>query len=263
MGALENTTQQFLKGLPFFTGLADSELDSFVSAARVRDYKRQEQMVHQGDKADRLFVVLSGWVKLSRQTGEGDEAVIALFTRGDVFAEAAIFNGTTYPYAAEAVEDARIVELPAALLREKAAKNPEILRRVMESMSREIRNQQMNNEHIALMSSAQRVGCLLLRLSANMLGSGGTFTFPYDKSLAAAQLGMKPETFSRSLAQLKEAKVASKGVEIKIESFCALAQFCCKNCTAECGDCPGMRWMQTSAPAARQRGAVTAARGKA
>jgi CRP-like cAMP-binding protein len=249
MTAVENTTQKFLKDLPFFKGLSQGDLDGLVGAARTRDYKRQEQMVHQGDKADRLFVVLSGWVKLSRQTGEGDEAVIALFTRGDVFAEAAIFNGTTYPYTAEAAEDARLIELPAAMLKEKAAKNPEILRRVMESMSREIRSQQMNNEHIALMNSAQRVGCLLLRLSANMVGTGGTFAFPYDKSLAAAQLGMKPETFSRSLAQLKDAQVTSKGTEVKIESFCALAQFCCKNCTAECGDCPGMRWMQKNAPA--------------
>lgn len=259
MSAVENTAGKFLKELFFFKGLNEADLEAFVSAARVREYRKQEQMLRQGDTADRLFVVLSGWVKLSRQTGEGDEAVVALFTRGDVFAEAAVFNDSVYPYTAEAAEDARIVEIPAKLLKDKAGKNPEILRRVMESMSREIKNQQMNNEHIALMSSAQRVGCLLLRLSSNMLGKGGTFTFPYDKSLAAAQLGMKPETFSRSLAQLKEAEVASKGTEVTIESFCALAQFCCKNCTAQSGDCPGMRWAQ-KLPAQPQRGAALPAR---
>ncbi|TAL31953.1 MAG: Crp/Fnr family transcriptional regulator [Alphaproteobacteria bacterium] len=260
MSAIENTAGKFLKDLPFFKGLAEPDLESFVTSARIREYRRQEQMLRQGDSADRLFVVLSGWVKLSRQTGEGDEAVVALFTRGDVFAEAAIFNGTVYPYTAEAAEDARIIEIPAKVLKEKAGKNPEILRRVMETMSREIRNQQMNNEHIALMSSAQRVGCLLLRLSSNMLGAGGTFTFPYDKSLAAAQLGMKPETFSRSLAQLKDAQVESKGTEVKVESFCALAQFCCRNCTAETGDCPGTRWAQKMAAIpARSAGKVARA----
>lgn len=251
MTNIENTTGKFFKDISFFRGLPEADIESFVSVSRVREYRRQEQLVRQGDAADRFFVVLSGWVKLSRQTGEGDEAIVALFTRGDVFAEAAILNGTSYPYIAEAAEDARLVEIPAKALREKAAKNPEILRRVMESMSREIRNQQMNNEHIALMSSAQRVGCLLLRLSSQMIGTGGAFAFPYDKSLAAAQLGMKPETFSRSLAQLKAAQVTSKGTEVKIESYCALAQFCCKNCTAECGECPGMRRMQQPGAIAR------------
>jgi CRP-like cAMP-binding protein len=197
-------------------------------------------MLRQGDAADRFFVVMSGWVKLSRHTDAGDEAVMALFTRGDVFAEAAIFSGSVYPYTAEAAEEAKVIEIPAALLERRARQNPDILKRVMAAMSREIRNQQMDKEHIALQNSAQRAGCLLLRLSAGMLGTGGTFAFPYDKALAAAQLGMKPETFSRALAQLKEAEVTCKGAEVRIESFCALSKFCCKNCTAE-GECRGSR----------------------
>jgi hypothetical protein len=52
---------------------------------------------------------------------------------------------------------------------------------------------------------------------------------------------MKPETFSCSLAQMKEAEVVSKGTEVKIGGFCVLAQFCCKDCTAQEGDCPDMR----------------------
>ena len=241
MDNIERQAGKFLKGLSFFKGLDDADVDSFMSAARIRTYRKQEQLLRQGDSADRFFVVLSGWIKLCRQTDEGDEAVMALFTRGDVFAEAAIFGGGTYPYTAEVAEESRVIEIPARMLKEMAHKNPKIIHRVMASMSQEIKKQHMNNEHIALMNSAQRVGCLLLRLSSEMLGTGAAFTFPYDKSLAAAQLGMKPETFSRSLAQLKPAKVVSKGAEIEIGSFCALSQFCCKNCTAEAGECPGAR----------------------
>ena len=81
---------------------------------------------------------------------------------------------------------------------------------IMRIMSRELKSLEMENEHLALMSASQRVGCLLLQMSSGMLGKGGTFAFSYDKALAASRLTMKPETFSRALAQLKDVGVSVK-----------------------------------------------------
>jgi len=110
---------------------------------------------------------------------------------------------------------------------------------VMNSMSREIRKLQIENEHMTIMSASQRVGCLLLQLSSDIGGDDGNFVFPYDKSLAAARLGMKAETFSRSLAQLKPLGVHSDGTETRIDSFRCLAEHCCRSCSAELTDCNG------------------------
>ena len=44
-------------------------------------------------------------------------------------------------------------------------------------MSRELKSLQMANEHLALRSASQRVGCLLLQMCSGMLGEGGTFDF--------------------------------------------------------------------------------------
>lgn len=237
--ALQNPKNQFVRELPFFANLRVADMDAFVDAGRTRDYKKGQSLFHLGDVADRFFIVLSGWVKLCRETGDGDEAVVALFKRGDVFGEAAIFSGAGYPYSAEAIEDSKIIEISSAVLRERARENHDIMDRVMASMSKELRNTQLENEHLALMSAPQRVGCLLLQLSAGMIGKGGTFAFPYDKSLAAARLGMKPETFSRALAQLKPVGVTVSGPEVKIDSFSSLIDFCCGHCSSLPGECPG------------------------
>ena len=226
-------------GLPFFKDLPDSDLDSLLGSAAVKDYPKNKPLFHQGDKADRFFVILSGWVKLFRNTEEGDEAIVALFTRGDVFGEAAVFGGAGYPFSAQAVEELHLIEISAALLKERAKTNPEIMTRVMNSMSREMHKLQIENEHMAIMSAPQRVGCLLLQLFSGMIGKGGTFSFPYDKALAAQRLGMKPETFSRALAQLKPLGVTSKGTEIHIKSFHCLAEYCCGSCSADLDDCKG------------------------
>jgi CRP-like cAMP-binding protein len=234
-------TDRFLRGLTFFAKLPDANLEAFLKSGRIASYPKQKNIFMQGDAADRLFVVLNGWVKLYRETAEGDEAVIALFTRGDVFGEAAIFGGVGYPFAAEAAEETKLLEIPSAVLREQAKNNHEVMARIMHTMSREMRNLQMENEHLALMSAPQRVGCLLLQLSSGMVGKGGTFSFPYDKSLAAARLGMKPETFSRALAQLKPVGVTVTGPEIAIDEFSVLVDYVCSHCSSLPGECSGAR----------------------
>ena len=240
MSVLEESVGLFLRGLPFFTGLPEEDVAAFLKAGAVKDYAKNQTIFLQGDAADRLFIIMDGCVKRHRNTTEGEEAVVALFTRGDIFGDAVVFGGGAgYPFSAHSVDETRLIEIPAALLRERAQANPAIMSRVMKSMSREIHKLQLEHEHMAIMSAPQRVGCLLLQLSDGMIGKGGTFSFPYDKSLAAARLGMKPETFSRALSQLKPAGVSVKGREIHIESFHALAEYCCGSCSADLDGCKG------------------------
>ena len=239
MAKTQDQIDPFLRGLAFFSGLPESDIAAFRSASAVRDYHKGQSIFLQGDSAERLFVILRGWVKIYRETTEGEEAIIALFTRGDVFGEAAIFDNSNYPFSAEAAEDTQLIEIPAKALKDRAKENPRITAHIMASMSREMHRLQMENEHKVLMDAPQRVGCLLLQLAAGMIGKGGTFSFPYDKSLAAQRLGMKPETFSRALAQLKPIGVTAKGPEITIDSFSRLSGHCCGHCTAQLDECKG------------------------
>lgn len=233
--------EQFLPQLPFFSGLTEADVSAFLKSSRVQEYKKHDTIFQQGDKAIQFFAVLDGWVKLCRPTPEGDEAVITILQKGDVFGEAAIFNSADYRFNAVAAENTKLITISGATLRERAQHNHEIIARVMAAMSREMQNLQMENEHMALMSAPQRVGCLLLQMSVDVPGQSGTFTFPYDKSLAASRLGMKPETFSRALAQLKPLGVTVKGSDIHIESFSGLINYCCSHCSSLPGECSGSR----------------------
>ena len=241
MAKAQDHTGQFLRGLTFFSGLPEGDINSFRDASDIKDYPRGKHLFRQGDKADRFFVILQGRVKRYLGTAEGEEAIVALFARGDVFGEAAVFDNADYSFSAEAAEDARLIEIPAKALKDRAKANPDIMERIMASMSREMYKLQIENEHKSLMDAPQRVGCLLLQLSSGLIGKGGAFSFPYGKALAAQCLGMRPETFSRALARLKSAGVATKGRKITIDSFSGLIDYCCGHCTAQPGKCRGSR----------------------
>jgi CRP-like cAMP-binding protein len=191
--------------------------------------------------ADRLTIIISGWVKLSRHTSEGEEAIINLLTRGHLLGDSAIATETPYPYSAHAAEQTSVLEINGGAFRALCIKHPHLTTQIMRSMSDELKNSRAETEHLSLMTAPQRVGCLLLQMSSGMHGKGGTFTFPYDKSLAAAKLGMTPETFSRALSHLKPAGVMVKGSEINIKNFHELINYVCNHCSALPGECRGSR----------------------
>ncbi len=252
--SLEN---KFLRNTPFFSGLPESDINSFSKYIYTRDYEKNEYIYHQGDEADRVFIVINGWVRVYRETIDGDESVPALLTTEEIFGEGAIYyQSNHYIFSAQAIEKTRLLEISQTMMRRSAEANPDIMRRIMASVCQKMIRLQTENEHLANMKASQRVACLLLRLSSHMIGSGGTFTFPYDKSLAAAQLGMKRETFSRALTHLRPLGVTVSGPEVKVESFKRLTEYSCKHCALSAGQCAGARysicglhegWKKTSA----------------
>lgn len=242
MTSVNGLEDNFLRGIDFFSGLPEEDLRVFVRASHIRHYRKNEHIYHQGDESDRFFAVMGGWIKLYRETVDGEEAVPALLTTGDISGESAILYGNkTCVFSAQAVEKTCILEIRKSVLEERANANPDILRRIIISVSKKMDRLQTENEHMFHMNTAQRVACLLLRLSAHMVGNGGTFTLPYDKSIAAAQLGMKRETFSRALMRLRPMGVHVNGSEVTINNFGSLSEYCCLHCSLSAGDCTGSR----------------------
>lgn len=247
MGLVSTLEYDFLRTVPLFAGLPEEDVNGFTKSSYLRHYSKSEYLYHQSDEADRFFVVVDGWIRLYRETIDGDEPVSAMLTRGDIFGEGIIFyQNNSYIFSAQAAEPTQVFEISKSVLKSRAAENPDILKRIMTSVCEKMIRLQAENERLAYMTAPQRVACLLLRLSAHMVGNGGTFTFPYDKSLAASQLGMKRETFSRALMHLRPLGVTVNGSEIKIESFQRLTEYSCKQCSMSADQCAGARFGKKS-----------------
>ncbi len=236
MTALKAEQDSTLHSLPFFSGLPAEDIDAIINAGRVRNYDKNQTLFMHGDPAKTFFILIKGYVKIHSETVEGDESVIAVLTEGDTVGEASIFDGAIYPFSACATKPSEIFEVNADFLRTRAKESPALSARIMSVMSHKLHDLQVEKEHFSVMSASQRVGCTLLKLSANMIDcKGGTFTLPYEKSLIAANLSMKPETLSRALKELQGYGVTIQGSEVTIESFERLAGFCCVHCSVEGG----------------------------
>lgn len=234
-------TRDFLGSHGLFTDLPEETLDGIARISNLSSYKKGDGLFFQGDQMGYLSIIKEGWIRLYRGNADGEEGTARISTCGELLGERAALSGTAkHFFSAQAVSTATILNLPSSGIRDTIRKNPVILGRIIGRLTDKIGQLHIESEQAALFSAPQRVSCLLLRLSSYMIGNGGTFRIPYDKSLAAAQLGMKRETFSRALASLRSKGVSVKGSEISISSFAQLSKSCCLSCPLN-GECAGAR----------------------
>ncbi len=209
---------------PLFAGLSSEARDSLLRGSAPRRYAKGQMLFEQGDDASAFFIVLEGWVKVFRTSVSGDEAVFGVFTAGETFGEAAMFIQGRYPASAQVVEDARLVAIHADVFRERLLREPELSFLMLGAMSRHLHSLVNQVEQLQTRSSAQRLAQFLVSLAPVTLGSA-VLALPYDKSLIAHRLGMKPESLSRGFARLRSQGVTTDGNRVVIADICALRDY--------------------------------------
>ncbi len=79
--------------LPLFSELAPAELDAVVAVTRAQLCAPREIVVREGEPAEMAFAVVYGRLKVVTASGGGNEAVVAVLRKGEVFGELAVLDG--------------------------------------------------------------------------------------------------------------------------------------------------------------------------
>lgn len=185
-----------------FSSLPRELASAILRQATIRVCARGETIFIQGDLAENIYVVLSGWVKLFRITPTGAEAVVGVFTKGRSFGEAVAFESAPYPVTAESVTDSRLLVVRAGMLSTMMRERPEVAMAIVASTFRHLHALVTQVEQLKVHTGAQRVAEFLLELCDRDSGSC-TITLPYDKTLIAGRLGMQPQSLSRAFNKLE------------------------------------------------------------
>lgn len=212
-----------LSNLPLFASLEEDALRRLLADAAVQRVARNTVLFLHGEPASRFYVVLEGWVKLFRETLDGHESVIAIFARGETFAEAAMFLGGNFPASAATVADSRLLVIPTENFLRGLRADTDLAFNMLGSMSRRLHHMVRQIEQLSAKSSTERLASFLIQMCDAATGPA-TVHLPLDKALIAARLGMQPETLSRALAKLREIGVQTTGDEVAIADVDSLRE---------------------------------------
>jgi len=225
--ALVNT----LRSCQLFTGLPQADLEQIAAITVLKSLEKDEYLFHEGDPAIGFYIVQRGAVNVHRVNAAGKEQIIHVFRVGDSFAEVALASATGYP------ADARVLEPSQVLLVQKDGilallkRQPELALRMLGSMSSHLRVLVGQLEDLTLKDVETRLANWLVKRCPASAGDKPVhIELKMTKRVLAAELGTVSETFSRSLAKLREQKLLEvKGRMVKVLSPKRLAELLRKN----------------------------------
>ena len=87
------TAEAFLASVPLFAALAADHLRSIAAAGRTKTVATGETVFREGDASDGLYIVLSGKVRIYKQSDDGNEVDLLTGAAGEYFGELALIDG--------------------------------------------------------------------------------------------------------------------------------------------------------------------------
>ena len=214
-----------------FANLPESSLTQLAAKTYQRNVKDGEVLCHQADIAHTVWLVLEGWVKLTRETLNGSEAVWDILGQSQIVGLETLLPPYQYTVRAVTVGGGSLLAMPHSILRNMLETTPAFALQLLKQTNNRQQEEMLEIEHRAQQTAPQRIGCFLLKLAGTPQFGSVTLQLPFDKGLLAARLGMQPETFSRALAKLKqETGIVIEGAKLTFDAT-KLESYTCSACS--------------------------------
>ena len=116
--------RELLQNLPLLNGLAPDDMDLLAGLFRLESYADGSIIFGQGDRADKLFVLLTGKVEIRFKPHDGETLTVTTIDSGGVFGWSAALGRKTYTSCAVCVEDSQALHVEGKLLRQLIEEHP-------------------------------------------------------------------------------------------------------------------------------------------
>ncbi len=119
---------------PFVHGMAARHLHILSDAAMLTQFEAGQTIFHEGDIANRFYLIQTGRLSVETRTSRGEPVIIQTLTGGDVLGWSWLFAPYYWHFSAAALEPTRAVFFYGTRLRESCEEDPEfgfeVMRRV-------------------------------------------------------------------------------------------------------------------------------------
>lgn len=142
------------------------DLDNFLSNAHRRKYPNKTTIIHEGDKCETLYYIISGSVSVVLEDEDGKEAVITYLNPGDFFGEMGLFEHHESRSACVRTKtECEIAEMSYPNFNAYTRAHPEILFTMGAQMAHRLRNTTKRVADLSFLDVTGRIASILLELS--------------------------------------------------------------------------------------------------
>jgi CRP/FNR family cyclic AMP-dependent transcriptional regulator len=187
-----------------FERLGEDALAACVERLRVRRFRRDQTVFHQGDPGDALFIIASGSVKVVLPSPDaGEPAILATLGPGDFFGELAMLDGEPHSATVITLEPTETLALGRTDFERLFEGEPHLWRALVGSLARELRRLTGHVEAMHFLDLRERLAMQLGGLTGSVAEDGSLrLDRRYTQSELAGMVGGSRESVNRLLAEL-------------------------------------------------------------
>lgn len=171
-------------------------------------YEKDRTIYAPEDRADSLFLVVSGTVKLSRISDGGRETVLDFCPQDTFFGESSLMGRSYRGEMAVALEESSVMEWPADELVRIMLRTPELGPSLLRVLASKLFEADSRIESLAIDQISQRLVRALLRLGERFGdangGSAKVHLMPITHELLAKYVGTSREIVTQHMSQLRK-----------------------------------------------------------
>ena len=185
--------------VPIFSNLNKEEMLEIAAITRDRTFEKGEMIYMAGDKGEKLYVIHTGKVKITRYTENGKEQVIRILGPGEFMGELSLFSSAPLTDNGEALKRTTMCIIDGKQIKNLMKKYPDIGFKIMGELSQRLNKAESLIENISLHSVEKRLAQVLLSMAKD-----GEVNLKMSKKDLASHIGMSQETLSRKFSAFQE-----------------------------------------------------------
>jgi CRP-like cAMP-binding protein len=213
---------QLLSEIDIFDQIPSQDLETIASAATLKEFNKNDYLFHQGDPADQFCLLMSGKVKLTQITEEGQQVILRYVGPGEAFAVIAVLRKIPYPVTATAVEQVKLLSWGEQTMLGLMERYPRLAINSLSLLATQIQEFQDRFRELATERVERRIARALLRLAkqtGRKTDQGILIDFPLTRQDLAEMTGTTLYTVSRTLSQWeKDGLVSSQREQVTLLS---------------------------------------------
>jgi len=187
-----------------FDGLQPEVQERLAESAALRRFNAGQVIYVEGEPAESIFIIASGWIKATRISHDGREQALLFLRMGEIFGDVAVFSHAPYPGTVTALEDVELWMIPAETLLQLTETYSDLAMAVIRHLGDRVLYYVDMIDDLSLCSVEARLARTLLKhakvIEGRLMVPRETWT-TFDEM--AVRLGTVRDVLSRSLKTLE------------------------------------------------------------
>lgn len=185
--------------IELFQELSEAQKSRLFEISKIKNYHKGNIVFYEGDKPNRLKLLLDGIIKVYKLDSKGNEVVMHFFQPQTLIAETAHMQKINYPATTICETDCKLLEIEYELFEKEFLHNLDISFKIIQSLSKKVQALQNVITTNLTMSTLSKV--------CKFIYENETHINELSHRKISAILNITPETLSRNIATLKKEKI--------------------------------------------------------